>query len=146
MKKIGVILSNLKQIDQNVFMIDYMNKHSNDYNISLFVNQQEELAHRCLTPVFYMKDAFLYEGIMVATDLFSAECLIKMPSPEKKYFYNWALEWTFFDMPDFERINSIYRGINLLANTEEDSKTLSKVWKTPAETLPKFDILNLLRT
>ena len=143
--KIGILINKLDNTPNNIKIVQEINKLSLTYNIVLFVSEQGELSTNCLTPIFYHKEAWLYEGIIIANCLQTAESLITMPGPTGKYLYNWELEWAKLSRPDFTRINKIYQNINLLANSESDQITISKIWKRPVTLCSNFNIENFLK-
>ena len=82
-----------------------------------------------------------YEGVLVATDIRSAEQVIKSPGPCKKYFYLWNLEWLY--IPEFpnSRLSNVYQNpnIDLIVRSEYHANLVTKCWKKPTHIIEDFD-------
>jgi hypothetical protein len=82
------------------------------------------------------------QGVAIATDLTTAQRLIRVTGPKKKYFYIWNLEWVNMPNINYDIMSSIYnhKDIELIARSESHSKLIEKMWRKPKFIMDDFDV------
>lgn len=82
-----------------------------------------------------------YEGILVATDIRSAEQVLKSPGPSKKYFYLWNLEWLYIPGFTNARLSNVYQNpdLDLIVRSTYHADLVTKCWKKPVSIIEDFD-------
>ena len=94
----------------------------------------QNAVHPLATPRFAtmnISEAFSYTGTAIATDLSTAEKLLKFPGPKAKYFYVWDLEWfrgKHSNRNHYDYFANIYRNIPLIARSPSHKKVLEETW------------------
>jgi hypothetical protein len=98
---------------------------------------QQNATPSWLVPPFAILNAtevFDYAGPVVATDLYTAECLIRAPGPVKKFFYVWDLEW-FRTVYPYERLAAVYRQLPLIARCAAHGDVIQDAWNVDVTAL-----------
>jgi hypothetical protein len=97
--------------------------------------------------VMNINEAFDYDGIVFATDLYTAEKLSRFPGPRLKYFYLWDLEWMRNPGRSFEELKSIYTDprIEIIARSNDHADCFFQCWnRRPYAVVPNCDIPGLV--
>jgi len=85
------------------------------------------------------KEAWGYDGIVIATDLETAETLINCPCPIRKFFYVWNLEWL-YNQYSYHYLQNIYQSnLELITRNEDHAQLLEKHWKKPSYIMDNFN-------
>lgn len=137
--KIGIIIPSL-DLNQLAFeTISDINKSiingsKNDYTIFY-----QELTSKCIEPLcatMTINEAHTHNGILIATNLDSAEFLIKTTNKSKKIFYIWDLEFLRNKNNFLNKIN-IYRNPNLtlISRSQEYNRALEVFCNRKAQTI-----------
>lgn len=76
------------------------------------------------------REAFGFQGHLIATCLYTARQLIECPSPQKKFLYVWDFEWT-KQQYNFSDIQNIYLNdnITLIARSKYHKEIIDNCWK-----------------
>lgn len=118
MKTRGVILDHLSVSQLNVDIFVELNKiaESTNDNVCVFYKNMTPLCIETNFGIFGLNAVHNVEnGLIIATDLDSAEILIKSQTTAKKVFYVWDLEWIHNHAKrDFLHNVDIYRNIELV--------------------------------
>ena len=87
-----------------------------------------------------MRHAYNYDGIMIATDGYTAPVLNKCLRPKGRYFYIWNLDWK-YNVTSLTDNQSIYLNpkINLISRSSSHHKLITQVWKEPTHTISEFN-------
>ena len=136
MKKIGFAVSNLGAGHMNYSLIRQINllmANRVDTDIILFY---ETLALPCLPPAcarMQIHEGYGFDGPIVATSLTTAEKLIRFPSPPRKIFYVWDLEWLRMPQKSYEQLRSIYSNpdLEVVARGNDHRDLIQDVWNRP---------------
>lgn len=135
--KIGIIIPSL-DLNQLAFeTISEINKSiikgsKNDYTIFY-----QELTSSCIEPLcatMSMNEAHTHNGILVATNLDSAEFLTKTTNKSKKIFYIWDLEFI-RNKANFLHKMKVYRNpkLTLISRSREYNRALESFCNRKAE-------------
>ncbi len=91
---------------------------------------QEVIKNRFIAPTMHISNAYAYNGTIMATTLSTAEKLIIFPSPAKKYFLVWDLEWLRIKQRNFRFLSSIYSNPDLIlvARSEDHKQVIENCW------------------
>jgi hypothetical protein len=148
--KIGVLVNDLGYTQQNYFFITNVNQlvsSRSDVDIIAFY---ESLRKPCLAMNFacmQINEAYGYDGVVLATSLLTADKLIRFPSPKKKLFYVWDLEWLRIQSKQFTTLRAIYGHpeLELIARSKEHARLIEECWNRPvAHVVDDFNIESLL--
>jgi hypothetical protein len=148
MKKIGCLFNDFSA-SQAVYT--YINNANQALKIRTdldFVGFFEELSGFCLTPNFAcmnIHEAWSFDGTLIATNLNTAQQLIRLTGTKKKFFYIWDLEWMRLSQQSrhFRSIRSVYANpqLKLLARGEDHKKVLEDCWNLKVyDIIEDFDI------
>ena len=149
MKKIGVIVKNLGKSQLSETLVECFNsisKSSESMDTILFYGKVPFVGTVPLFSCMEQTEVWGYEGYVIATCLDTAETLLKVTGPTKKFFYVWDLEWTRGDAHQYSRIKSIYENedIELIARSRHHAELISTYWKRPVAIIKDFDEKALL--
>ena len=86
------------------------------------------------------KEAWAFDAPVIATDLESAQTLIHLPQPTRKFFYVWNLEWIFNNYT-YGYLQDLYQNdeLELIARNESHADLITKCWKKPVDIMDNFD-------
>lgn len=147
MKTKGVILNHTSVSQLNIEVFKSLNKlSSNNDSICAF--------YKNLTPVCMQLDFGLFglghihdvdSGVIVATDLDSAEVLINSTTKANKIFYVWDLEWIHdHNKRDFLHNVSIYRNIKLYTRSDSYANIIQNYCNIKPEITSIEGVLNVI--
>lgn len=131
--KTGVMVQDLHASQLAAYLIDSSNKMieaSHHENTVLFVD--DICSSNCIKascPIMQTIDVFSYDGIVIATDLYTARKLIKAPGPTRKFFYLWDLEW-FRQQYPYNFLRFIYRNpeLEIIVRSEDHAMIFEDLW------------------
>jgi hypothetical protein len=115
LRKIGILFDDLTMSQKTWLAIEQCHKelqYGNNFDPVLFI---KNMSIPCVRPRFgtlFIHEMWHFDGVLVATDLESAEQLTKVVSKAKKIFYVWDLEWI-RNKKDFVYNVDIYRNPEL---------------------------------
>lgn len=100
-------------------------------------------------PTFSIEDSFYFiSSPLVATNIKTAESILKNGSKSEKYLYLYDLEWYFkndFKYNDFEKI---YRNeqLKIIVENDEYADIFEKCWnRKPCSVIPEIDLNKIYR-
>ena len=149
MKKIGVIVNNLRASQLSECVVDcfnYISESTSDTDTIAFYKKHPILGTVPLFSCMEQTEVWGYEGNVIATCLESPETLLKVTGPKKKYFYLWDLEWTRTPARSYSKIKSIYQNpnIELIARSESHAELIATYWKKPIAIIKDFEAKEIL--
>lgn len=133
--KLGFIVNNLGPSQLAYYLVKNLNDMVANRPELDAVIFYENVAKPCLQPRFAAMqalEAWGYNGVVTATTLSSAERLLSCPSPARKFFYVWDLEWT-RGQGEFRYFQRIYGNpkLELIARSAQHASVISSVWNRP---------------
>lgn len=141
--KAGFVIQRLGSSQQAYKLADAANQliMQDDMDIIVFHDEWDMLPIDTAFMMLQKQHMWSYEGILVATDIRSAEQVLKSPGPSKKYFYIWNLEWLYLQSFNNARLANVYQNpkLELIVRSEYHADLVSKCWKTPSFIIEDFD-------
>lgn len=135
--KAGILIDTIS-FQKGYFLIKNLNKLCLDtpkLDIIVFRTNYSILPTAPHFAIMQEKEAWDFDGKIIAADFISAKKLINCPGPIKKYFYIYDLEW--LNMVDFNYTDmvNIYQNdrLDLIARSESHAKIISNNWKNPVQ-------------
>lgn len=147
MLKLGIAVDNLSANQLSYYILRQIHdKKTTDFDIVLFFNK---LTRPCITSkatTLHISEMWDYDGIVVATDLNTAQKLIHAPRPQKKYFYIWNLEWRQIPQ-DYISLFSVYgnKNLSLITRSEEYRWLIKNNWNRDSKILDNCHLPTLLK-
>ena len=141
--KAGIYIDKIISVPKIEFLINNVNTlHDINpyYDIAIFTydgNFQFNIPRFAILPA---KEAWMFEGPILATTTVDAEAILKFPQATKRYFYLWDLEWLY--QPNaYILYKNIYQNDNLelIVQTNEHFKIVKNCWKEPMCIMENFD-------
>jgi hypothetical protein len=143
-KKLGIMVSDLRSSTMNYNLIKLGNKIANECtNIDFYVfneDWQPSPISICF-PVLQQRNAWGFDGSLVATNLATAKKLLNLPNTCLKYFYIWnIIEWTNGE-PLAQDVLDIYNNadLQLVARSKDNQFILENNFNAKAHLLKDFD-------
>ena len=149
MKRIGVMADELGASQLSECLLESFNsicESDVDADTIVFYKKHPILRAVPLFSCMEQTEVWGYEGVVVATCLSSAETLLQITGPTKKFFYVWDLEWTRKAGQKYSKLKSVYDNpnIHLIARSEHHAKIIEACWKKPLAIIKDFDAQALL--
>lgn len=144
--KFGILLPNLGLSQVVYTFINAANKYLEE--IESFAGSviafYDELVPPCVQPAFACMQAyemFNFGGIGIATNLNTAVQLINSPSPKKKIFYIWDLEWLSLGVFQYQEVADVYQNpqLQLVCRSESHLKAVKNAWNVAPLLVKDFD-------
>lgn len=143
MQKIAVILNNLGSNQSTFSIISNMNSSclSNDLDPAIFELNNVTHIMRARFGIFPINYAYLYDGILVSTDVETTKFSLESCRSKKKIFYVWDLEWM-RNLKSFES-NQIYAlpELKIITRSEDHAKCIERVCRRRVDAIiPQFNL------
>lgn len=145
--KIGFLISHLGPSQLAFHFLSNSYKYlsnKTDADIVAFVSNQVKPWQIPTFASMNINEAFDFDGIVVATDLYTAEKLSKFPGPRQRYFYVWDLDWMRGSCKwTFEELSDIYndRQLKLIARSDDHKRIIEQCWNRRIhQAIPNCDI------
>jgi len=138
----GIMVNAIDMSQKGFYLVKSLNDIvDNDYHFSptVFYNEYSKSIDVNRFCALLDKEAWGYDGPVIATNLETANTLINCPCPKKKFFYVWDLEWLYNTFP-YQYLQQLYQGdLELIARNERHSDIITKYWKKPIYIMDNFD-------
>jgi hypothetical protein len=141
--KFGIMVDSLDMSQKCFYIVKQLNSLvDTEYVFSPTVFYQEyarsiDVNRFCM---LLNKEAWGYDGIVIATNLNTANTLLQCPCPIKKFFYVWDLEWIYHPFM-YQYLQNIYQSdLVLIARNNDHARVIHKCWKKPEYIMDNFDI------
>lgn len=120
--------------------LNHIDKLDEYWDIAIFYHKFDKQISTPYFAMFQEEELWGYGGPVIATNLGTAERVIKSPRICKKYFYLWDLEWI-NNQYDVDYLSSIYcnEDIQLIARNQDHYNTIKACWREPAYILEEFN-------
>ena len=85
-------------------------------------------------------EALDYDGILVATDIFTSHILKNCLRAQKKYVYVWNVDWNIQNRPaNFIKDTYLVPETELIARSEDHAKLIGRVFRQPQHIIEEFN-------
>ena len=110
------------------------------WDIIVFYHTYDRIINSPLFCMLHEQELWGFDGPVIATDLSTADRLLKCPCPTKKFFYMWDLEWL-MSQYDVDLLASVYMNpeLDLIARSEHHASIIKDCWKEPVATIEDFN-------
>ena len=90
--------------------------------------------------ILEQRQAFNFNGSLIATDLDTANKLLGFPNNHRKYFYVWNLEWLTLSEFYHRELSKIYndKSLQLIVRCSEHKRIVENCWQKPALIMNDF--------
>ena len=135
--KLGFALNNLGGSQLNFFLIKTANaalRTNPLLDVTAFFENHVQTclpANFSIMPVY---EAWGYTGSIIATSFTTAQKLAGFPSPKKRFFYVWDLEWTRrFNRRTYSEWAAVYGDptLPLIARGKDHARAIEDAWNRP---------------
>ena len=145
---IGILKTEIKNIDRDYFAIDNLNKLTyTTTNNALFCNEvHPKFPLYINTNMLQRVSAHSFSGILITDELNLAQDLINITYAKKKFLYLYILEWMYIQNPQFSFFKSalLNENIELIARTQKHFQIIQKLFKTPKYIMSEWDYKTLI--
>ena len=119
----------------------FISQKNNDYCVfgSISIPTDVDLNYLQIIRVYDFK------GTMICSNVETAQILIDLPLPKKKYFYVRSFEWENFNFVNYNDLKNIYlnENIDLIAANKHIYEVLTKLFKEPKGICKDWDFSKL---
>ena len=150
MDKLGIAVSSFGASQLSYLIINNVNKYLQTEYKTDIIGFYENLTKYSLDPQFSCMqgvEMWGYTGNVIATNLSSAQDIIKIPSIKKKFFYVWDLEWVDIIDKDYLKLRQIYRHpkLKIITRCQDYADILNDMWGIKISSIIEdFDIKKLM--
>ncbi len=111
------------------------------YNPIVF---QREVKPYPLSPTFSImgqNEIFNFDGVLVATDIYSAKLALGNFNAVKKVYYLWDLDWIFASQPNYNSNAGIFLNpqFEFVVRSTDHAKIFKKVWGKRIHVVEEFE-------
>jgi len=148
-KKVGLVLPHLHSSQIAFFGLSYINNivsQTNEYDFAVFY---QDLLPACVRPncaIMNYNEIWTHNGLLIATNLDTADACLRTVSSSKTLFYVNDLEWLRKDRHNFLRNINIYRNVSyLVCRSEHHAKQLQHYCNRKADAvISLFNLTQIL--
>lgn len=126
--------------------LNRINRLPSYWDIIVFYHTYDKMIKKPNFAMMMEQELWGFDAPVLATDLATADRLIKSPCPTKKFLYVWDLEWTLKNY-DVDLLASVYmnKNIELVARSVEHAKIITNCWRKPVEIIEGFNYEQLAK-
>ena len=144
MYKIGFLINSVGPSQQSVCLTQEMNALVGQeacFAPYLFYRNLDKIIIPPLFSLLSCYEAWSFDGIAIATDIYSAKILLKCPGPKKKFLYVWNMDWIFENSYKYKDMEDVYlnESLELISRSQYHSQILRQVWKSPITIIEEFN-------
>jgi hypothetical protein len=149
--KLGIVVNNLGPSQMNFDIIRQTNGFLSASALADVIVFYENLQRPCLPMSFacmQVAEAWGFDGALIATNLSTAEKVLRCPSSRKRLFYLWDLEWLRLQQKHYRSLQATYAhpDLTLITRNEDHKKVVENAWNVRvAATIDDFDIASLMK-
>jgi hypothetical protein len=146
--KLGILVDNLGPSQMAYSLISRANKVVTEEPSKCITVFYETLALPCIPLSFAQMNAAEVYGLnwpIIATNLSTAQKLLKITGPTRRLFYVWDLEWLRIQQKDFRSLYNVYGDQRLQLITRGDSHRIAirNAWGRDSAIVEDFDMAKL---
>ncbi len=143
MKNLAILIDKLGYSQKFISLSTELNKLSSDINVTVFYCEGGAFPQKINFPVLEIVNGYIFEGVVIATDLYTAQIMNNMMATKDKYYYPWDLEYIYRPYS----INELKGAFNnkLIARNQERYDILNSTWKQPELIIEDFNVKQLER-
>ena len=157
MRQFGVLVKNIDLSQHGLHLLGNLNSLVAEYPDLcpiVFYETYSTLAYPAHFAMVQHKEAWLFDGPIIASSIDMVQTLLQCPRPNPKFFYVWNLDWIYMspNQPSIQLsfLNHIYTNddIQLIARSEQHARIIENCWKKPASIIEDFnyhDIAKLIK-
>lgn len=139
----GIWVDNIGKSQKGHYIIKSINEIVKDHfnDIILFYNEFDNIMAVPKFAILQDSEVWGFDGLVIATSFNTAKKLISCPSPTKKFFYVWDLEWLNIENLNYVDFQNVYQNdsLDLIARSSYHAELLEKCWKQPVGIVEDFD-------
>lgn len=93
-----------------------------------------------ITPLFarmQAEEVYCYPHPVISTSMKTAEILLDIPLPIKKYLYLWDMEWL-YKIDDFEKYKNIMDNLDVIVRCKEHQQLIQQCWLKTSHIVEDF--------
>lgn len=133
MYKFGFLVHDLSANEINYTLLQNINQRIHQNLDEDFITFYENAIPPCVPNIgctMQMAEAYLFDGLSIATTLPLAYRLLSFPSCARAY-YMFDLEWMRFPTKNYHQLAEIYKNplMNLIVPSEEYGEVVERVWQ-----------------
>jgi hypothetical protein len=149
MNNIGFMVRAVSMSQEGLFLINECNKlleKDRSVEVNVFYEDYDRIPTKPEFSLMQNRNAWGYNGILIATDIHTTEVLQHLVGPSRKMLYVWNLEWL-YTQNMYTSYSKIYQSkdIDLIARTPSHFDIIKKLWKEPKYIMEDFDHEQLAR-
>jgi len=143
MNKLGILISSPGHDQKFITLAHELNLLKTkrpDIDVIVFYYDYGQIRAETQFSMMEMKHAYNYDGVMIATDSYTAQMLNHCLRPKAKYLYIWNLDWK-YTPTSFALNKKIYLNpeIDLISRSGIHHNIITKVWKEPKYQIEEFN-------
>lgn len=144
MYKFGFLIDAVGPSQHSVYLTQQVNAligQNPDFAPCVFYRNFDKIVEPPLFALLNCYETWSFDGIAIATDMYSAKLLLKCPGPKKRFFYVWNMEWAFEPNQQHAELAEIYLNskLPLIARSKYHADILTKIWQPPVAILEEFN-------
>lgn len=143
MKNLAILIDKPDHSQKFISLTTELNKLPSEINTTVFYCEPGPIPNKINFPVLEIMYGYIFEGIVIATDLFTANVMKNMMATKEKYFYPWDLEYIYRPYA-FNLLKDAF-GNKLIARNQSRYDILNSTWKQPELIIEDFNVKQLER-
>lgn len=137
MKNLAILIDKPDHSQKFLSMTAELNKLSSQINITVFYCEPGPIPNKINFPVVELLYGYLYDGKIIATDIFTANVMNNMMGDNVKYYYPWDLEYIYQPYP-IDMLRKVFSN-KLIARNQDRFDILASTWHEPELIIEDFN-------
>jgi hypothetical protein len=137
LKNLAILVDKLGCSQKFISLSQQLNKLSSDINVTVFYCESGPLHEKINLPALEIVNGYIYEGIVIATDIYTAQIMNNMMATKDKYYYPWDLEYIYRPY-SIDTLKSVFNN-KLIARNQTRFDILASTWHKPEVIIEDFN-------
>jgi len=146
MSTLGILVRKPEQSQKFEAITHCLNQLTPEHETILFCSEPGQIIGQTNYPIMEFVEALNYNGILIATDIYSALVVSEAIQAKKKFFYIWDMESIYINC-SFGILKKVFLNpdIEILVRNQTRYDAFSQTWKKPHSILEDFNHNELAR-
>ncbi len=143
MKNLAILVDTLGHSQKFRDITQSLNRLDNSINATVFYCEPGIIPNPINFPVMEIMYSYIFNGVVVATDIYTAQVMENILGTTGKYYYPWDLEYVYQPYP-MQVLKTVFDN-KLIARNKARYDILKSTWHEPELIIEDFNVEQLER-
>lgn len=137
MKNLAILIDTLGHAQKFRAITKALNQLDNSINATVFYCEPGPIPEKINFPVMEIMYSYVFNGIVIATDIYTSQVMENILGAKEKYYYPWDLEYIYQPYP-LQTLKTIFSN-KLIARNQSRYDILKSTWHEPELIIEDFN-------